>query len=72
MIEVKKRENEATLSLLRRFSQKVKKSGNLPLIKGTRFASRPKSKLKKKEDALKRLANRKKTELLIKLGKIEE
>lgn len=71
MIEVKKRESETTLSLLRRFSQKVKQSGNLGLVRRGRFANRPKSELKKKEDALKRQASRKKTDLLRKLGKIE-
>ena len=72
MIEVKKKENESSLSLLRRFSQRVKQSSNISKVKKLRFRSRPKSRLKKKEDALKRVAYRKKTELLIKLGKAKE
>ena len=56
---------------MRRFSQKVKSSGNLPKARSLRFRARPKSKLKKKEDALKRTAYAAKTALLKKLGKIE-
>ncbi len=71
MIEVRKKENESTPSLMRRFSQRVKSSGNLPKVRSLRFRARPKSKLKKKEDALKKVAYAKKTDLLKKLGKIE-
>lgn len=71
MIEVKKKENESTASLMRRFSQKVKLSGVLPKVRSLRFRARPKSKLKKKEDALKRTAYAAKIALLKKLGKIE-
>ena len=56
---------------MRRFSQRVKLSGNLPKVRSLRFRARPKSKLKKKEDALKRTAYATKTALLKKLGKIE-
>jgi len=71
MLEVKKKENESSLSLLRRFSQRVKQSGNIMKVKKMRFRTRPKSDLKKKEDALKRVAYAKKTELLRKLGELE-
>ena len=71
MIEVKKKDNESTAGLMRRFSQRVKLSGNLPKVRSLRFRARPKSKLKKKEDALKRTAYEAKTPLLKKLGKIE-
>ena len=71
MIEVKKKESESTASLMRRFSQIVKLSGNLPKVRSLRFRARPKSKLKKKEDALKKDAYRKKIDFLKKLGKIE-
>lgn len=71
MIEVKKKDNESSLSLIRRFTQKIKQSGNLIRVRSLRFKTRPKSELRKKEDALKREAYRKKTELLKKLGKIE-
>ena len=71
MIEVKKKENESAAGLMRRFSQRVKSSGNLPIARSWRFRARPKSKLKKKEDALKKVAYTKKTDLLRKLGKIE-
>ena len=71
MIEVKKKDNESTAGLMRRFSQRVKLSGNLPKVRSLRFRARPKSKLKKKEDALKKNAYKKKIDLLKKLGKIE-
>ena len=71
MIEVKKRENESSLNLIKRFGKKVKQSSNLKLVRKLRFKSRPKSKLRKKEDALKREAYRKKSEYLYKLGKID-
>lgn len=71
MIEVKKRENESFLSLIKRFGKKVKQSSNLKLVKKLRFKSRPKSKLRKKEDALKRETYRKKMEYLYKIGKID-
>ena len=71
MIEVKKKDNESTAGLMRRFSQRVKLSGNLPKVRSLRFRARPKSKLKKKEDALKRTTYAAKTALLKKLGKIE-
>lgn len=71
MIEIKKRENESTPNLLRRFSQRVKSSGNLARVRKIRFNVRPESRLKKKERALKRVAYDKNTALLRKLGKIE-
>lgn len=71
MIEVKKRENESTASLLRRFSQRVKSSGNMAKVRKLRFNTRPLSELKKKENAIKRVSYRKKMDLLRKLGKIE-
>lgn len=71
MIEVKKKEKESSLNLIKRFSKKVKQSSNLRIVRKTRFRSRPKSKLKKKEEAIKREAYRKKMEYLYKLGKLD-
>ena len=44
MIEVKKKENESTGSLLRRFSKKVQQSGLLLQARSSRFLERPQSK----------------------------
>lgn len=71
MIEVRKKENESSLSLLRRFSQKVKKSGNLIKVKKLRFSSRPVSAKRKKDSAIRRELKKKEMELLRKLGKID-
>jgi ribosomal protein S21 len=70
-IEVSKNSNESTASLLRRFSKKVQGSGLVRHIRGTRFSERNKSELKKKQDALKKLARRAEYERLWKLGKIK-
>ncbi|MDP3902192.1 MAG: hypothetical protein Q8Q21_01225 [bacterium] len=71
MIEVKKKENESSLSLLRRFSQRVKKSGNIIRAKKLRFSSRPASAKRKKDSAIRRVLKKKEKELMRKLGKID-
>lgn len=71
MIEVKKKENESTLNLVKRFGKKVKQSSNLRIVRKLRFRSRPKSELRKKEEALKREVYRKKMDYLYKLGKLD-
>lgn len=71
MIEVKKKENESSLNLIKRFGKKVKQSSNLRIVRKLRFRSRPKSELRKKEEALKREVYRKKMDYLYKLGKLD-
>ena len=71
IIEVQKKENESTSSLMRRFSHKVQQSRNLMRARALRFKKRPKSDLAKKKKALWRIAKIKETERLRKLGKIE-
>lgn len=71
MVEVQKKENESTLSLIRRFTRKLKQVGNLGEVRSHQFKSRPKSDLAKKKEALWRLENQKEIERLRKLGKIE-
>lgn len=70
-IEVNKNANESTASLLRRFSKKVQGSGLVRQVRNSRFSDRTKSELKKKQDALKKLARRAEYERLWKLGKIK-
>ncbi|MEK7642930.1 MAG: 30S ribosomal protein S21 [Patescibacteria group bacterium] len=69
MVEVRKREKETTGSLLRRFTRKVQQSRILLDVRGSAYRTRPKSKTKKKKDALKRLEKRKHYDRLRKLGK---
>ena len=71
MVEVQKKENESTTSLIRRFSHKLQQSGNLPKARSYRFKKRQKSVLSVKKSALWRVEKRKQTERLRKLGKIE-
>lgn len=69
MIEVKRKEGENSLSVLRRFNKKVKQSGNIQIVKGIRFSKRPTSQLEKKRNALRKIQNQKEYELKKKLGK---
>jgi len=69
-IEVTKNQNETNISLIRRFSKRMRGSGVLGRARSLRFYARSKSKLKRKEQALKYIAKQKKREKLRKLGKI--
>ncbi|MCF7835675.1 MAG: hypothetical protein K9M15_00960 [Candidatus Marinimicrobia bacterium] len=71
MVQVIKKEKESTLSLLKRFSRKIKKSGNMAKFKNIRFKQRTTSDLNKKRSALVRMKSAEKTEKLYKLGKIK-
>jgi len=70
IIEVRRNPNEASSSILRRFSRKIQESGIIQKVKGSRYSERKESKLKIKKSALRRLARRKEVERLRKLGKI--
>jgi ribosomal protein S21 len=71
MIEVKKSENESTIVLIKRFTKKIKESGILSSARYLRFRNRPKSDLRKKKEAIKKVQRKKKIDYLRKLGKIE-
>jgi len=71
-IEVKKNANENNVNLIRRFSRRVQESGIIPRVKSLRYNERPMSKLSQKVMTVKRIAKRKETEKLRKLGKIAE
>ncbi len=71
MVEVQKKENESTSSLLRRFSHKLRQSGNLARVHLSRFKHRAKSNLSKKKGAIWRIEKKREIEHLRKLGKIE-
>jgi ribosomal protein S21 len=72
MIEVKKRDNESSESLLRRFSRRVQQSGVLIRAKKRRFYEPPKNKREVRTDAIRRQTIRAQRELLRKMGKLEE
>jgi len=69
-VEVTKNQNETNASLLRRFTKRLQESRVLFRVKKNRFFTRPQSKLKRKEAAIKRIAKRKAVEKLKKLGKL--
>jgi len=71
MVEIRKKENESTGSLLRRFSKAMQLSGFLARARGTRYATRHKSDYTQKKEALRRIRWEKDMQKLRKLGKIE-
>lgn len=68
--EVKKNPNENAISLIRRFSRRVKGSGVLKKAREFRFYNRELSEAGKKTQTLKRLRRAEEREHLKKLGKI--
>jgi ribosomal protein S21 len=70
-LEVQKKERETSQSLVRRFIQKVKKSGILRWIKYSQFYQRPKSRQIKKRIALRREEIKKEYQKKKKLGEIK-
>lgn len=71
-VEVVKTNNETPASLIRRFTKRVQESGIVKRAKSLRYNERTKSEYKRKQAALKRLANRKEKDKLRRLGKIED
>ncbi len=72
MIEVKKRDNESSESLVRRFTKRVQQSGVLLRAKKRRFYEPAPNKRELRVDALRRNHIRQEREILRKLGKLEE
>lgn len=70
VFEVKKNERETNLSLVRRFSKRIKESGVIRGAKKVLYNKRPLSLAKRKVNALRRIAKQKEREKLAKLGKI--
>lgn len=71
-VEITKNNNENNLSLIRRFSKKIKSSGIIPRVRSIRYNSRPESDFFKKKKALKTIRKKAEIEELMKLGKIQE
>ena len=71
-IELSKNNNENNLSLIRRFSKKVKSSGIIPRMRSIRYHSRPESNFFKKKKTLKTINRKAEINEMIKMGKIPE
>lgn len=71
-IEVKRNPRESAQGLIRRFTQRVRRSGVLVQARKIRFKKEPRSKQAKKKAALRREQLRKRYEELEKLGKLEK
>ncbi len=71
-VKVEKTGNENSVSLIKKFSRRVRGSGILQRVRSIRYNSRQESKFTKKKRALKSIENREKINELIKLGKISE
>lgn len=69
-VEITKNGNENNLSILRRFTKRVQGSGVLPRLRSIRYSSRKLSEYVKKKKTLKRIEEHKKTQELIKMGKM--
>ncbi len=72
MVQVTRKDNEGTESLLRRFSRKVQQSGVLLQARKVRFHERKKNRRKVREEAQRRKELTTERDRLIKLGEIDE
>lgn len=72
MVQVARKKKETTLSLMKRFSRKMQKSGTVSRFKKTRFNNRKVSDLNKKRKAITRLKYSEKLNELYKLGKLSK
>jgi ribosomal protein S21 len=72
VVEVRKKDNESTESLLRRFTKRVQLSGVLLEAKKGQYKEPSKSRQQRRVSALRRNKIRSKREYLKKIGKLEE
>ena len=71
-LEVKRKPRESVQGLIRRFSQRIRRSGILVQARKIRFQEKPKSKQARKRAALRKEQLRKDYKKLEKLGKLEK
>ncbi len=71
-IEVVKGATETNMSVMRRFSKRVSGNGIVRASRKRRYNERPKSALKQKNEAIKRMTKKSAYERLKKLGKIKD
>lgn len=72
MAETKRKKGESFESMLRRFKKKIQQSGILLQSRKIRYFERPKSKNKRRTDALRRLEIAEEREYLKKIGRLPE
>lgn len=72
MIEVKRKNNESTENLIRRFSRRVQQSRVLMRARKVRFREEKKSKEERRKEALYKVKIRKEIDKFKKLGKFDE
>ena len=72
MVQVKRKDNEGSDSLIRRFSRKVRESGVLLQAQKVRFYQRKKSKRRARDEALRKSELTAEYERKVKLGEIDE
>jgi len=68
MVEVKKKDNETSDGLIRRFTRAVQQTKILPKVRGSRFYTKKKNKNRKKKDAIYRVKVGKEAERLKRMG----
>ena len=72
MVEVRKRDNEDSESLMRRFSRRVQQSGVLLQARKVRFYARKKNRRLQREEAQRKAGISAERDRLIKLGELDE
>jgi ribosomal protein S21 len=72
MVDAKRKPNENVASLLRRFSEYVKKSGLMEEARQAKFRLKSKSRRLQRQETLNRLKIKSEIEKLKKLGKFDE
>jgi len=72
MVEVRRKERESIGMFARRFTRKVQRSKILIHARSLQYRKRPKSKARKKQEALKRELWKKEFEKRKKMGKVED
>ena len=72
MVQVRRKDNEGSESLVRRFSRKVRESGVLLQAQKVRFHQRKKSKRRAREEAQRKSELTMEYERKVKLGEIDE
>ena len=72
IVEVRKNKNENSLSLIKRFSRKVRGTGILRAVRAKRYHERDMSEFKKKQSRLRNLTKKAEYEKLKKLGKLPQ
>lgn len=72
MVEVRRRQNESTAAMVRRFTRRVQQSGILIHARKLKFYRSPLTKRNIHERALRRIKVTKERDRLIKLGKLTE